>query len=115
MIVEGAGGLLSPLGEDDYVADLAGDLGFPLLVVADNSIGTIHRTLTTLLAAAKFREPLPVAGVILNQARRPDASSSSNLAELQARSPAKVLGLVEQGGAAPDIDWRALATEAAGN
>jgi len=109
VIVEGAGGLLSPLGPTDYVATLAGDLGLPLIVVADNSIGMIHRTLATLLAAEKFAAPLAVAGVILNQVRQPDASSASNLAELQARCAAPVLGVVEQGGEAPDIDWLALA------
>jgi dethiobiotin synthetase len=109
LIVEGAGGLLSPMGTDDYVIDLAVDLGFPLLVVADNSIGVIHRALTTLLAAEKFREPLDVAGVILNQVREPDASSTTNLAELQARTNALVLGVVERNGEAPDVDWLALA------
>jgi dethiobiotin synthetase len=109
LIVEGAGGLLSPMGTDDYVIDLAADLGFPLLVVADNSIGVIHRALTTLLAAEKFREPLAVAGVILNQAREPDASSPTNLAELRSRTVVPVLGLIEQNGEAPDIDWLSLA------
>jgi len=109
LIVEGAGGLLSPIEKDDYVIDLAVDLGFPLLVVADNSIGVIHRVLTTLLAAEKFRKPLPVAGVILNQVRPPDASSTSNLAELRARITAPVLGVVDQHGEAPDIDWLSLA------
>ena len=30
VVVEGAGGLMSPLGDDEYVADLAYDFGFPL-------------------------------------------------------------------------------------
>ena len=39
VLVEGAGGLLSPLSRDQYVADVAYDLGFPLVVVARNRIG----------------------------------------------------------------------------
>ena len=39
VIVEGAGGLLSPLGKEKYVADLARDLKIPLIVVAPNRIG----------------------------------------------------------------------------
>ena len=31
ILVEGAGGLMSPLGEDRYVADLAAEFGFPLV------------------------------------------------------------------------------------
>jgi len=58
VVVEGAGGLMSPLGDDEYVADLANDLGFPLVIVARNSLGTINHTLQTLIAAATFRDGL---------------------------------------------------------
>ena len=51
LLVEGAGGLLSPLGDDQYVADLAADFGCPLIVVTRNMLGTINATLQTLLAA----------------------------------------------------------------
>jgi dethiobiotin synthetase len=44
VLVEGAGGLLSPLSDNDYVADLAHDFGFPLVVVARNALGTINHT-----------------------------------------------------------------------
>ena len=52
LLVEGAGGLLSPLGDHEYVADLAADFGFPLVVVARNVLGTINATLQTLVAPA---------------------------------------------------------------
>ena len=45
VLVEGAGGLMSPLGDDEYVADLARDFGFPLIVVSRNVLGTINATL----------------------------------------------------------------------
>src|SRR5690606_6781856 len=34
LLVEGVGGLLCPLPDDETVADLAGDLGWPLIIVA---------------------------------------------------------------------------------
>ena len=85
LIVEGAGGLLSPITEDEYVADLALDLGFPLIVVTDNALGTINRTLSSLIVAATWREGLEVAGVIVNDPRpaAADPSKTSNLAELR--------------------------------
>ena len=55
ILVEGAGGLMSPLGEDEYVADLAREFGFPLVVVAPNVLGTINQTLQTLITASVFR------------------------------------------------------------
>ncbi len=59
VLVEGAGGLMSPLGDGEYVADLARDLGFPLIVVSRNILGTINATLQTLIAAAVHRGGLP--------------------------------------------------------
>ena len=111
IIVEGAGGLLSPLADTDYVADLAVAFGFPLIVVADNSLGTIHRTLATLVVAATYADGLDVAGVILNSPReKEDPSAASNLSELRARSMPPVLAAVAWQGELPaDIDWLALA------
>jgi len=113
LIVEGAGGLLSPLGDEDYVADLAADFGFPLIIVGDNSLGAINRLLSALVVAATFRDGLTIAGVILNETRESDAdpSAASNLSELRARAVPPVLGLVHFGGELPPgIDWRALAS-----
>jgi dethiobiotin synthetase len=50
-IVEGVGGLLVPLAEDYTVADLATQLGLPLLIAARPGLGTINHTLLTLHAA----------------------------------------------------------------
>ena len=62
LLVEGAGGLMSPLGDDEYVADLAHDFGFPLVVVAQNQIGVINQTLQTLIVAMTFRDGLGGCG-----------------------------------------------------
>ena len=51
VLVEGAGGLMSPISEDDYNADLAAEFGYPLVVVTANQLGTINATLQTLIAA----------------------------------------------------------------
>lgn len=98
LVVEGAGGLLSPLTETETVVDLACDLGFPLLVVARLSLGTINHTLLTIEAALARR--LRVAGVLLNQASPPDAadrSLESNAAELARRTAVPVLGVLPYG------------------
>src|SRR5690606_37376050 len=47
MIVEGAGGLLVPVADDYTMADLARELGLPLLVVARGRLGTVNHTLLT--------------------------------------------------------------------
>jgi dethiobiotin synthetase len=51
LIVEGVGGLLTPLAEDYSVRDLAAALGLPMLIAARAGLGTINHTLLTLEAA----------------------------------------------------------------
>lgn len=63
-VVEGAGGLIVPVGDDWTIADLAVRLALPLIVVARPGLGTINHTLLTVDYAR--RRGLEVAGVILN-------------------------------------------------
>jgi len=112
VLVEGAGGLMSPLGEDEYVADLAYDLGYPLVIVARNALGTINHVLQTLITAATFQDGLDVAGIVLNRnAEVSDESARQNAAEIRRRAVAPLLA--ELGFRAPDfepeVDWYALA------
>ena len=114
VVVEGAGGLMSPLGDCEYVGDLAADLGFPLLVVSRNVLGTINATLQTLIAATAFGEGLVLAGVVLNNpAPLPadDLSIASNRQELEARCVPPLLAEVSHGATKfeTEIDWFGLA------
>ena len=65
VLVEGAGGLLSPASDGMLVADLALKLNTPLLLVAANRLGVIHQTLATVEAAQN--RGLDVVAVVLNQ------------------------------------------------
>jgi len=95
VLVEGAGGLMSPLGDEEYVADLAFDFAFPLIVVAANKLGVINQTLQTLITATTFRDGLEVAGIVLNHPQPPTATDPSlptNRHELQTRCIPPLLG-----------------------
>jgi dethiobiotin synthetase len=113
VVIEGAGGLLSPLSDNDYVADLAHDLGFPLLIVAPNTLGVINQTLQTLFVASHFRQGLDVAGIVLNTLPDclPDPSQDSNAEELRQRCSAPLLAELapHAAGFQPPVDWHALA------
>ncbi len=111
VLVEGAGGLMSPLGDDRYNADLACDFALPLIVVARNALGTINHTLQTLITAATFRDGLDIAGIVLNRPAPPsdDTSVASNRQELLARCVPPVLAEVPwQGRFDAAVDWFAL-------
>ncbi len=115
VVVEGAGGLMSPVGEEEYVADLAADFGYPLVVVARNSLGVINQTLQSLIVAATFRDGLPIAGIVLNRPglAASDASIDSNRDELGRRAIPPVLAEVGYCADAFDqpVDWFTLAQE----
>jgi dethiobiotin synthetase len=113
VLVEGAGGLMSPMTDDEYVADLAYDFGFPLLVVSANRLGTINQTLQTLITAASFRDGLDVAGIVLNHPTAPadDVSLASNRDEIAARAVTPVLAEIhwQQSDFPKPVDWLSLA------
>jgi dethiobiotin synthase len=62
-IVEGAGGVLVPINEREVMRDLIGRIGFPAIVAARTSLGTINHTLLTLAALREAN--LPICGVAL--------------------------------------------------
>lgn len=94
LVVEGAGGLLSPLTETQTNADFAVGLGLPLLVVARQSLGTINHTLLTVEAAE--RRGLQVAGIVLNSAvpGGGDESVETNAEQLGRFCTAPILGVL---------------------
>jgi len=114
VVVEGAGGLMSPIGERDYVADLADEFGYPLIVVVPNRIGAINSTLLTLIAAASRPRPLPIAGIVLNDVlplAAGDPAIHSNRMELELRCVPPVLCRLGHQAEEFDakVDWRRLA------
>lgn len=65
MLVEGVGGLLVPITHDYSVADLALEIGLPLIIVSRFRVGTLNHTLLTVKAARQHG--LKIKGIILNQ------------------------------------------------
>jgi dethiobiotin synthetase len=117
VVVEGAGGLMSPIGETEYIADLAEHFGYPLVVVVPNRIGAINGTLLTLITAAARPVPLPIAGIVLNDLLPPtihDPATRSNRLELELRCVPPVLAHLGHNAADFDapIEWLQVASRA---
>lgn len=64
VLVEGAGGILTPIRDTYLMRDLARDLQIPCLVVARASLGTVNHTALTIEALRASR--IPILGVLLN-------------------------------------------------
>lgn len=119
VVVEGAGGLFSPLGPTTLGADLAGEFGFPLVVVDTARLGAIGRTLATVRAARAAG--LVVAACVLSEIvpsggdpadpTSAGAIAAANVADLRHLLPDIPVTLLAHGATAfaPPIDWWALA------
>jgi dethiobiotin synthetase len=114
VVVEGAGGLMSPIDEEEYIADLAFDFGYPMVVVAKNVVGAINQTLQTLIAASHFRDGLAVGAVVLNDVQESDdPASDSNLEEVVTRVEGPLFSRLRYEATSLDdpIDWYELASQ----
>jgi dethiobiotin synthetase len=92
LLVEGAGGLLVPLGDHYTVADVIDSLRCPVLVAARNKLGAVNHSLLTLAAL----RPLSVPGatvVLMNTASGSLATRSNALLIGQWSSPERVVEL----------------------
>ncbi|MGB0648042.1 MAG: dethiobiotin synthase [Bradymonadia bacterium] len=76
VLIEGAGGLLSPLTWTHSAVDLALALDAALIVVVLDKLGAVHQARTCLALARLHR--LRVAALILNAGSAPDETSGQN-------------------------------------
>ncbi|HSN30801.1 MAG TPA: dethiobiotin synthase [Kofleriaceae bacterium] len=101
-LVEGAGGWRVPLTANQDIADLARELGLPVVVVCRATLGTINHSLLSIEAVE--RDGCRVAALVLS--RRPDESpefARSNAEQIGRRWKGQVL--VYEG---PDSVFRGL-------
>jgi adenosylmethionine-8-amino-7-oxononanoate aminotransferase len=113
VLVEGVGGLLVPVAWGYSVADMARDLGLPILVVAPAGLGTLnHAALTVEAARARG---IPVLGIVLVRecAGERDLAETTNPAALERLCGVPVLGTMERVPAGKARDPDVLADAAA--
>lgn len=122
VLIEGAGGLFSPLSHQTLNADLARDFQIPVVIVDSSRLGAIGRTLTTVTAAESVG--LTVSAVVLSQSESghhgetqkpesPEVIARQSRAELQRRLPHIVVcGLgYDASTIEPFVEWQAIASQ----
>ncbi|GHK04105.1 dethiobiotin synthase [Streptomyces sp. NPDC003753] len=100
VLVEGAGGLLVRFDDEGgTLADAAGLLAAPVLVVASAGLGTLNATELTVRELR--RRQLEPAGVVIGSwPESPDLASRCNLADLPTVTEAPLLGALPAGAGA---------------
>jgi dethiobiotin synthetase len=81
-LVEGAGGWRVPITEQVRMSELARELGFPIIVVARATLGTLNHTVLTIEAVE--RDGCELAAIVMS--RRPEDDidlATSNLGQIE--------------------------------
>ena len=93
LIVEGVGGLVVPVAHETNVADMAEEMGLPLIIVARPGLGTINHTLLTVEAA--LHRELRISGIVISRyPADPGVADKTNPHVIEQESGVPVLGLL---------------------
>ena len=92
IVVEGAGGLLIPLNEDENLSDFAKEIHLPVILVVGMKLGCINHALLTY-EAIKARN-LNIVGWVANALSEEMPLLQQNLQTLQTRMNTPFLGLI---------------------
>jgi dethiobiotin synthetase len=112
VIVEGVGGFCVPLNDKQDSADLAGQLGLPVILVVGMRLGCLNHALLTVRAIAA--QQLECAGWVANVLDAGMPALQENIAALRERIGAPLLGVVpcqarpDERAAAQYLDLRLL-------
>lgn len=80
LLIEGAGGVMTPISDDKTFADLISVLKIPAILIAGNYLGTISHTLTAVKALQSYN--IEIAKIILNCRKDDKISAQDNLRTL---------------------------------
>ncbi len=64
ILVEGMGGVMTPITDDYYVTNLIKDLKIPTVIVTRTKVGTVNHTIMTVKMCEKYK--IPIKGIIIN-------------------------------------------------
>ena len=64
ILVEGMGGVMTPILKDYYVTNLIKEMKIPAVIVTRSKIGTVNHTVMTVRMCEKYK--IPIKGIIIN-------------------------------------------------
>ena len=81
LLIEGAGGVMTPINNDKTFADLILELEVPVILVIGNYLGTISHTLTAIKAMQSYQ--IKISQIILNCRDFDNVDASDTVKTLQ--------------------------------
>ncbi len=64
ILVEGMGGVMTPILRDYYITNLIKDMKIPTILVTRSKVGTVNHTIMTVKMCEKYK--IPIKGIIIN-------------------------------------------------
>ncbi len=64
LLVEGMGGIMTPILKDYYITNLIKEMKIPTVIVTRSKVGTVNHTIMTVKMCEKYK--IPVKGIIIN-------------------------------------------------
>ena len=92
MLIEGIGGVMTPILQDYFVANLIQDMKLESIIITRSKIGTVNHTLLTCKICDLFK--LPVKGIIINNYDTEGYPSKELKRDLENLTGIDVIGII---------------------
>ena len=92
VLVEGIGGIMTPIRRDYFVADLVREMGLPAVIVAGTRMGTVNHAVMTVRTCEGYG--IPVCGMIISDLGTGGYGAGDLACELEDLLGVRVLGTV---------------------
>ena len=64
LLIEGMGGIMTPILKDYYITNLIKEMKIPTVIVTRSKVGTVNHTVMTVKMCEKYK--IPIKGIIIN-------------------------------------------------
>jgi len=92
LLVEGMGGIMTPILKNYFVTDLIKEMKLPAIIVTLTRIGTVNHTIMTCKMCEKYK--IPIKGIIINNFDSGGYQVKDLTRDLQSLTGVPVLGTI---------------------
>ena len=92
LLVEGMGGIMTPILKDYFVTDLIKDMKIPAILVTRTRVGTVNHTIMTVKMCEKYR--IPIKGIIVNDFDSDGYKTKELIRDLKNLTDVPILGTI---------------------
>jgi len=92
LLVEGMGGIMTPILKNYFVTDLIKEMKLPAVIVTRTRIGTVNHTIMTCKMCEKYK--IPIKGIIINNFDSGGYQVKDLKRDLQSLTGVPILGII---------------------